>query len=81
MLNQVLAVRQDSLLEFGAVEVDKPKVILVEDALLDLPNGRSELQELCPHKAIINLDRLVCHIVALVALIIQCLVVIAACSE
>ena len=56
MLNQVLAVRQDSLLEFGAVEVDKPKVILIEDALLDLPNGRSELQELCPHKAIINFD-------------------------
>ena len=35
MLNQVLAVRQDSLLEFGTVEVDKPEVILIEDVLLD----------------------------------------------
>jgi hypothetical protein len=44
MIDQVLTVSQDSLLEFGTVEVDKSKVVLIEDIFLDLPNCCSELK-------------------------------------
>lgn len=71
---------QYSLLEFGAIKMDHPKIILILYSFKNFPIEGSELRKLLPHEAIINFNRLIGHFVALVTIIIAHTMIIVASS-